>query len=502
MSKSLNQLLKGLEYRIVTEDSSDVLSLKIPAIVYDRRQLSEGCLFFCCYFSGRTGPEYLELAIEKGAKVIVLEESMAAGKPFPKEIVLVFVKDARYAMACMYSAWYDHPSKKMTMIGVTGTKGKTSITYFLKRILERAGRKVGLIGTIETIIGQDHIPSVNTTPEPPLLQSSLARMAEEGIDAVVMEVSSQALKYERSEGILFDIGIFTNISPDHIGKGMHTDFADYLSAKSRLFRQCRVGIVNADEPLINDILLNHTCSIRTYGIERNADLRALDIRSFISEGELGVSFRTKGLKEMDVSLSVPGKFSVLNALAAILCAIELGTKDSVIVSALKDIHVRGRMERVPLSRTFTVLIDYAHNSFALETLLSALRQYHPKRLICVFGCGGSSAVMRRRGMGEVSGRLADFTILTSDNPRFEDPREIIEDILSGLLPTGGRYSVIPDRKEAIASAIRNREEGDLIVIAGKGHETFQEIQGIKYPMEDRALVLEAWNVLQKEKDVL
>ena len=374
------------------------------------------------------------------------------------------------------------------IIGITGTKGKTTTTYMVKSILENAGYKVGLIGTIEAIIGNKIIPASNTTPESYVVQEYFHEMVEAGCDCVVMEVSSQGLMLHRTQGFVFDFGIFTNIEPDHIGPNEHKDFDHYLSCKAMLLKQCRVGIVNRDDEHFDRIVEGHTCTLETYGFSKEADLRAEDARLIGGKGYLGISYQLKGLMDFPVEIDIPGKFSIYNSLTAIAICRHFKVSQENILKALKVAKVKGRIEMVKVSDEFTLMIDYAHNAMALESLLTTLREYHPHRLVCLFGCGGNRSRLRRYEMGEVSGRLADLTIITSDNPRDEEPQAIIDDIKVGMAKTEGKYVEIPDRKEAIAYAIHHGEPGDIVVLAGKGHEDYQEIKGKKYPMDERVLI--------------
>ncbi|MBR5248485.1 MAG: UDP-N-acetylmuramoyl-L-alanyl-D-glutamate--2,6-diaminopimelate ligase, partial [Lachnospiraceae bacterium] len=407
-----------------------------------------------------------------------------------KDVTVIKVEDTRYAMAFISAAWFGHPAKKLRVIGVTGTKGKTTTTYLVKSILENAGHKVGLVGTIEVIIGKEHIHAVNTTPESYLLQEYFARMVEAGLDTVVMEVSSQALMLHRTQGFVFDYGIFTNLEPDHIGPGEHGSFEEYMACKGLLFKQCKVGIVNCDDAHYSQVIEGHTCEIEKFGMSKEADLRAKNLRLVHKSGELGVGFAVEGLMDFEVEVPTPGRFSVYNALTAIAICRHFQVNEEAICKALLSAHVKGRIEMVKVSDEFTLLIDYAHNAMALESLLGTLKEYEPGRLVCVFGCGGNRSKLRRYEMGEVSGRLADLTIITSDNPRFEEPQAIIEDIKIGIGKTEGKYVEICDRKEAIRYAIENGKPGDIIVLAGKGHEDYQEIKGVKYPMDERVMIQE------------
>ena len=408
--------------------------------------------------------------------------------PADADVTVIRVKDSRYALAFVSAAYFGHPAEKLKVIGITGTKGKTTTTYLVKSILEHAGHKVGLVGTIEAVIGQEHIPANNTTPESYVLQEYFAKMVEAGCDTVVMEVSSQGLMLHRTQGFVFDYGIFTNIEPDHIGPLEHKDFADYMHCKGLLFKQCRVGIVNCDDAHYQDVIRDHTCKIETFGFAENADYRAQDLKLISGAGFLGIDFKARGKVNLDIELHAPGRFSVYNALCAIAICNHFGVTADEVKEALLQAHVKGRIELVKVSDDFTLMIDYAHNAMALESLLTTLREYKPKRLVCLFGCGGNRSKLRRYEMGEVSGKLADLTVITSDNPRNEEPQAIIDDIKVGISKTDGKYVEIIDRKEAIAYVIRHGQPGDVIVLAGKGHEDYQEIKGKKYPMDERDII--------------
>ena len=481
----LSELLEDLEYECL-QGSVDK---EVSAVVNDSRRIQEGCLFICIEGANFDGHRFAAEAAGKGAGAILVSKE-AEGVTEESGVTVIRVKNTRYAMAYISAAWFGHPAEKLKTIGITGTKGKTTTTYLVMSILQNAGIKCGLIGTIETIIGDAATPADNTTPESYVLQETFARMVDAGMEAVVMEVSSQALMLHRTQGFTFDYGIFTNLEQDHIGPNEHASFEEYMACKGMLFRQCRVGIVNGDDVHVQKVLEGHTCRIETYGLGDDNMLRASGIKRVYMPGALGVNFRTEGLLELDVKLPMPGKFSVYNALCAISICRQFGMDESVICRALLGAKVRGRIEKVEVSDKFIVLIDYAHNAMALESLLTTLQEYHPHRLVCLFGCGGNRSRLRRYEMGEVSGKLADFTVITSDNPRFEEPQDIIEDIKTGIGKTDGAYIEICDRREAIAYSISHAEEGDIIVLAGKGHEDYQEIKGVKYPMDERVIIRE------------
>lgn len=485
----LSELTKRLAVRTVQGS----LDTEISEIVYDSREARPGALFICIVGARTDGHRYLGQVISRGASAVLTEKgaSVPEDVSFPESMTVIEAGDTRYAMALISAAFFGYPAEKMPVIGITGTKGKTTTTYMVKSILENAGYTVGLIGTIETIIKEKRMPAEHTTPESFIVQKTLREMADAGCDMCVMEVSSQALMLHRTAGIPFEIGVFTNIEPDHIGPAEHKSFEEYMACKGMLFRQCVHGIVNADDSHLDEVLKGHTCTLETFGIDcETADLRAVSIRHIHRPGYLGVSFDVTGAMEFPVELDIPGRFSVYNALTAIAICRHFRISTEDIRKALKGAKVKGRIEMVRVSDDFTLLIDYAHNAMALKSLLETLRDYQPHRIVCLFGCGGNRARSRRFEMGEVSGKMADLTIITSDNPREEDPQAIIDDIKTGMAKTDGKYVEIIDRREAIRYAIEHGERGDIIVLAGKGHEDYQEIKGKKYPMDERVIIEE------------
>jgi UDP-N-acetylmuramoyl-L-alanyl-D-glutamate--2,6-diaminopimelate ligase len=484
------ELVKDFEYEVINGD----INREISTLVSDNRKLTKDCVFVCIEGANFDGHSVVNDAFKCNAAAVIVMKNVEV--PENINTAVIKVKDTREALALASAAYFSYPTKEIKVIGVTGTKGKTTTTYLIKSILENAGYKVGLIGTIETIIGDEHIPSKNTTPESYVLQETFRKMADNGIEVCVMEASSQGFLMKRTLGTEFEIGIFTNLEPDHIGPNEHDSFENYMECKSMLFRQCKAGILNADDEHLEGILKGHTCEVFTYGMSENADYRASNVKLFEEKGVLGISFSVNGRINTDVAIDMPGKFSLYNALTAVSVCSYLGIKEDAIKSALKSAKVKGRIEMVPVSDDFTLMIDYAHNAMALESLLTTLKEYESGRLVCVFGCGGNRAKSRRFEMGEVSGRLADFTIITSDNPRFEEPLDIIADIVTGIEKTDGEYIKIPDRKEAIKYAIENGRKGDIIVLAGKGHEDYQEIKGVKYPMDERVLISEVLEELK------
>ena len=487
----LDKLLERLEYEVV--QGSD--EIEITTLINDSRKVEEGSVFVCISGAVSDGHKYIPDVAAKGAAAVVVEREVEA----PENVTVIRVADTRYALALMSAAYFDYPAEKMKVIGITGTKGKTTTTYMIKSILDSVGYKVGLIGTIEAIIGDKKIPAANTTPESYTIQKYFAQMVEEGCDCVVMEVSSQGLMLHRTAGIPFEIGIFTNLGKDHIGPNEHKDFDDYKRCKGLLFKQCKLGIANVDDKYFHDVFQGATCRVETFGFSKEADLRAENVQLVSKPGYLGVAYHVAGLMDFDVEIDIPGTFSVYNSLTAISVCRHFNVPVEKIKDALKKAKVKGRIEMIKVSDEFTLMIDYAHNAMSLESLLTTLKEYNPKRLVCLFGCGGNRSKDRRYEMGEVSGRLADLTIITSDNPRFEEPQAIIDDIKIGIGKTDGKYVEICDRKEAIKYAIGHGQPGDVIVLAGKGHEDYQEIKGVKYPMDERVLIAEVLEELKQEK---
>lgn len=479
----LAKLCEKIEFKLL-QGSMDT---DVKDIIYDSRKVEQGDMFVCMVGAVTDGHKYIPGAVEKKASVIVTEKKTEG---IPESITVIQVENARYALALMSAAYFDYPAEKLTTIGLTGTKGKTTTTYIIKDVLQQAGKKVGLIGTIATVIGEKSIPAKNTTPESYEIHKAMAEMAKAGCEYMVMEVSSQGIKFDRTAGIIFDYGVFTNLSPDHIGPTEHPDFEDYLRCKSRLFRQCKTGIVNADDKHTEEILKGHTCGIVTFGTEGEADLTAYNIEFLSEDGKLGMRFKTRGLMDCEAKIHIPGRFSVYNALTTMAVCGELGISDEAILAGLEDVQVKGRVEMIPVSKKFSVIIDYAHNDVSTRSVLQTLREYEPERLVAVFGCGGNRSKVRRYDIGEAAGELADLCILTSDNPRFEKVEDINNDIKVGLSKHNAQYVEINDRKEAIAYAITNAVPGDMIIMLGKGHEDYVEIEGVKYHFSEHEAIEE------------
>jgi UDP-N-acetylmuramoyl-L-alanyl-D-glutamate--2,6-diaminopimelate ligase len=487
---NIESLLKNLQYTCL-QGNTDT---EITSLVYDSRKVEPGSVFVCISGTVRDAHDFIPEVVSKGACAVVVEKEME----FPRDVTVIKVSDTRLALACMSAAYFDYPAEKLKTIGITGTKGKTTTTYMVRSILMSAGIKTGLIGTIEAIIEDEVIPANNTTPESYILQEYFRKMVDAGCECVIMEVSSQGLMLNRVAGFTFDFGIFTNIEPDHIGPNEHKDFEEYMACKGLLFKNCKIGIANADDSHVWEVLKDHTCDLETYGLSEKADLRAVKVDLHNNSGSLGVRYQVEGLMNLDVKINVPGRFSVYNSLTAIAICRHFNIDQELILKALTQVKVKGRVEMVKVSDNFTLMIDYAHNAMSLESLLSTLKEYNPKRLVCLFGCGGNRSKLRRYEMGEISSKLADLTVVTSDNPRNEEPEDILNDIITGVKKGPGEYIAIIDRKEAIRYCIQNAVEGDVIILAGKGHEDYQEIKGVKYKMDERDLIQQVLADLKKE----
>lgn len=464
------------------------LDLDIKAIENNSREVKEGYMFVAIKGFSTDGHQFVESAIKNGASCVMLEEGCDfKSLNIPENVTVLMVKDTRMALAVCSSNFYGNPSAQLKLIGVTGTKGKTTTTFMIKEILEKAGKKVGLIGTIATYINGKRIKdSDRTTPESLELQRTFRQMVDEGVEVVVMEVSSQSLKLHRVDGCQFDIVLFTNFSEDHISEKEHPDMQDYFNSKLKLFEMCKTGIVNADDLHSAKIpRLFPDSNIVTYGIDNYANILAKDVTITNAYVDFKVKITDKNER---VKTGIPGRFSVYNSLAAICVAQKFGIDTEIIKQALEEVRVPGRSELVDNKLELTIMIDYAHSPESLQNILQAAKSYTRGRVISVFGCGGDRDSGKRPVMGEISGKVADYTIVTSDNPRTEDPLKIIEQIEEGVKKTKGKYEVVIDRTKAIEKAIKMANKKDIIILAGKGHEPYQEINGKKYDFDERVIV--------------
>ena len=478
----LEQILTDIEYKIL----QGTLDKDVADIAYDSRKTVKGGMFVAIQGTVVEGHNFIESAVEAGAEVIVVEKETDVEN---KDITVLLVENGRKALSLMSAAYFDYPAKKMITVGITGTKGKSTTEHMVRDIIEKSGKICGIIGTVGAFMNGRSVPTEHTTPESYELQKLFAMMVEEGCEYMVMEVSSQGIKMDRVAGIEFDYGVFTNISPDHIGPGEHENFEEYLSCKAELFRRCKTGIINRDDEHYDDIVKHATCPIVTFGTSEEADMRACDIRHVSKGGELSMEFHAEGALEGEIVVGLPGRFNIYNALCAACTGVALGMPKEVILHALEHVKVQGRVEVMPVSEDFSVLIDFAHNGVSSESVLSTLREYNPHRIVSIFGCGGNRSKVRRYEMGEVIGRMSELAIITSDNPRRENVMDIIEDIKVGMAKSDGTYVVIPDREEAVAYALEHAEKGDMIILLGKGHEEYQEINGVKYHYSDREAIV-------------
>ena len=555
--KRLSDLLKDLGGCRV----SSTLDPVVTSICYDtRKEIGPGCLFVCIRGAKNDSHEFAAEAAAKGAVAVIAQHEVDV----PENCVAVITPDTRRALALISAAFFDYPEKKLTTIALTGTKGKSTTSYMIKSILEKSGRKCGVIGTIGVAYGDTHIDLGNSTPESYIIHENFARMVEAGCDSVVMEVSSQGLMQNRVYGIDYDCAVFLNLEQDHIGEGEHSCFEEYLYCKSILFRSCRHAFFAVGDRHLADILEAADIKDRLPGmadqgssgeddprarfkvwdekfdINKFSTLTADDCEGFGVEGganteeamlqsadpaaaaktsaeergffkkctfaknlkftkkkedgtlKLGIDFKVDlaSGEEAEMSLNIPGRYNVANAAAAIAVTSYLGAGAEAMREAFLSFSVCGRLEPVHVSDEFTLYIDYAHNAMALENVLLTLRAYNPGRLVCLFGCGGNRSKERRYTMGEVSSRLADLSVVTSDNPRFEKPADIIDDILVGVRKEKGEYIVIENRREAIDYVIKNGRPGDIVLLAGKGNEDYQEICGVKHPFDERVVIAE------------
>ena len=487
---TLKDLLSEIEYTVLNgSDETDVSD-----IIYDSRKVTENTAFVCLEGYNLDGHTYANDAIEKGAAALIVSKDIDLSGI---STAVIKVDNTRKALAYMSAELFGHPAKKLKTIAVTGTKGKTTTVAMIKSILEAEGIKTGTIGTLGIIIGDRLIKTNNTTPESYEVEKAMNQMAAEGCGAMVIEASSLGLKWHRIDAITFDIGVFTNFSDDHIGDSEHKDLEEYLFCKSLLFSKCRYGIANCDDSAWKKIVKNAVCPIETYGYSEFADLRASNDRLISDSGFIGVHFDTDGIASLSPDVAIPGKFNVYNATAAAAVCLKLGVSEESIIKGLKTAKVKGRVEIVDVPGNYTLLIDYAHNAMSMENVLSTLRQYNPRRLITMFGAGGNRPKVRRYEMGEISGKMSDLSVITEDNSRFEDVMDIIEDIKVGISKTDGKYVVIPNRKDAIRYCMENAKDGDIVVLAGKGHEDYQEIKGVKYHLDEREVIADIVKEMSK-----
>ena len=471
----LSELARPTRHELIGSDT------EVRELVYNSRKVKHGDVFCCIVGTFADGHKYAQQAVDAGAAALVVERKLDIDVP------QILVEDTRIAMAEMAAAYYGYPSREMQMIGVTGTNGKTSTTYMLKAIAERMGKKVGLIGTIRNMIGDIIIDTERTTPESVDLQRILRQMKDEKVDVVIMEVSSHSLDQKRVHGIEYDVGEFTNLTQDHLD--YHKTFENYFNAKKLLFRQSRMAVINKDDPYADRMMEGLDIPIMTFGIREKADVTASEID--ITTKGVQFDFNYKNITSR-LNVPIPGLFSVFNAIGAATVALSLGWNfDSIKYGLEHMMSVSGRLEPLPTGKNeFTVLLDYAHTPDALENVLKTVKGFAAGRIVTLFGCGGDRDHAKRPIMGEIAGRFSDFAIVTSDNPRTENPMDIIKSIVEGIKQSGCEYVVIENRREAIEYALKNARKNDVIILAGKGHENYQEINGGKHHFDEKEIVAE------------
>ena len=489
----LKNILVGIEDLKAKGD----LEQDIIGIESNSKNVKQGYIFVAIKGFSFDGHQYIEEAVKNGAVAVVVEKISKELINKLSDVTVIVARDTREFLALASNNFYGNPSRKFKLIGVTGTKGKTTTTYMIKEILEKAGKKVGLIGTVAIYINGEKLKdSERTTPESLELQKIFSKMVEQGTEYVIMEVSSQSLKLHRVDGCNFDMVVFTNLSEDHISAKEHPDIKDYFESKLKLFKMCKTGFVNIDDLYGAKIpSLFPDSEITRYGIDNPGELIAKDITITNSSVDFKVKLSDKNDR---VKVDIPGRFTVYNALAAICICKKIGIDPEFIKEALLEVKVPGRSEMVDNKLEFPIMIDYAHSPESLQNILTAVKSYTKGRVICVFGCGGDRDTRKRPIMGEISGKIADYTIITSDNPRTEDPQLIVNQIEEGIKKTKGKYEVIVDRKEAIKKAIEMANKTDIIVLAGKGHETYQEINGKKYDFDERTIIREIIKNINKK----
>lgn len=496
-----SKLLDGIDIM----DRIGNLDIPIEGVTDDSREVKDGYVFACMpavyeseyarWTYSTDGHDYIPAAIKNGAVAILSQRPFQPGWAADR-VTFVQVQDTRYALAKVAARFYGNPSSKLMVVGITGTNGKTSTVYLTRSVLAAANLKTAIFGTIVQRVSGSDMPAGMTTPEAHKLQKMLSDAVAEGLDSVVMEVSSHALELKRPDGIEFDVAVFTNLTQDHLD--FHRDMGGYLAAKMRLFSDLTKrnkktsAIINVDDPAGKRIIQETSAEVITYAVQREADLRILDFQSSVE----GLVFRAsiRGDRELEVKLQLSGEYNLYNALAALGVGLSQGLEPDVIKSGLESVNlVPGRFERVDCGQDYTVVVDYAHTPDALERVLQTARKITKGRLITVFGCGGDRDKTKRPLMGRVATTLSDYSIITSDNPRTEDPMEIVLQIQAGInssLPDGGRYELLPDRRSAIQKAIEMAEKGDVIVIAGKGHENYQILKDRRIHFDDREVARE------------
>lgn len=482
---TLNDVLNGLDYT-----SENYIDCEITDIAYDSRKAGEGIIFVCLEGAFADGHRFALSAYEKGSRVFLCSKQIE----LPEDAVIINVCNTRAALAKISCNFFRNPSKEIAVIGITGTKGKTTVAHIVKSVLDNADIKTGIIGTVGASYGDVVLPTVNTTPESYELQKMFRLMADGGCKAVAVEVSSLGLKSHRVDGTDFAFGVFTNLYPDHIGTNEHESFEEYAFWKTQLFPMCKKAVINIDDPFSQTVIENCNCDVITYGTE-NADYNLLSAGKVRKGNILGMDFTVsfKGQKE-NYTVALPGDVNAYNALVALAIGESFGVKKDKMAKGLLAVSVKGRGEVLDVSEDFTIIIDYAHNGVSLRSIIETAKSYEHNRIISLFGSVGGRTECRREELGSVSGALSDLSIITSDDPDFEDPQKICEEIASFCK---GEYVIIPDRSEAIHYAVKNAQKGDIIILAGKGHEEYMKICGEKVPFSEKEEINKAMK-LRKE----
>ena len=489
----LSEIIKGIEFSC----ASPCPEFEIQDVIYDSRKATANTLFVCIKGFKRDSHELAQEVYDNGVRVFAVEHDVS----LPDDAIILKVKNTREFLALASANLFSRPAEKLNTISITGTKGKTSVSFMLKSIYESAGHKVGVIGSTGVYIGECFYDTANSTPESYLIHKFYKDMVDAGCDTAIIEATSQGFKLARTHGIHFNTGVFTNLSPDHIGENEHKDFDEYLECKKMIFKQCDKVIVNSESEHYEKIVHNAVCPIINVGNNINNEISYTDKKFSIGNKSLLTEFSyVESGTPHHVSLNTPGEFSVNNAVLAIAVARQDGISHDAIREGLSSAFVKGRMEIVPTDTDYTVIIDFAHNEFSVKTLFDTIKLYAPKRIISVFGCGGNRSKLRRYGMGEVIGANSDLSIITSDNSRFEKIEDIISDILVGMHKTNGKYVIIPSRRAAIKEALREAREGDVVLLIGKGHEMYEEIEGVQYPFDEREVVKESLIELRQQVD--
>ncbi len=476
----LKDILKGLKYTSGGCEDAEILD-----IAYDSRKAGEGIVFVCLEGVFADGHKYAKGAYDKGSRVFVCSKEVE----LPEDALIIMTENTREALAKMSCNFFRHPSREIAVIGITGTKGKTTVAHIVKFALEEAGMMCGIIGTVGAFYGDRVLPTVNTTPESYELQKMLRLMADGGCKAAAIEVSSLGLKAHRVDGTEFAYGIFTNLYPDHIGTNEHDSFEEYAFWKTQLFLMCKKAIVNIDDPFSQKIVEICTCPVITYGGSKEADYRLTSMKKEKLGNRLAMNFDAVcKTGEDNFTVALPGDVNAYNALVALAIAEDMKLDKAKYCEGLKKVFVKGRGEIVETGKDFTVIIDYAHNGISLRSIIETAKSYEHNRIISLFGSVGGRTECRREELGTVSGELSDLSIITSDDPDREDPRKICEEIASYCK---GEYVIIPDRAEAIHYAMKTAQPGDIIILAGKGHESYMKVNGEKLPFNEREEVMKA-----------